>query len=91
MDVCCRSGWVSIISPLTSKLIDAASSAPNLATTVNIAGFQLANAVGAWIGSMSLSLGLGLGVLPLLGAVLALAAAALLWVANTFTSNYETK
>lgn len=81
----------SIISPLTSKLIDAASSAPNLATTVNIAGFQLANAVGAWIGSMSLSLGLGLGVLPLLGAVLALAAAALLWVANTFTSNYETK
>lgn len=81
----------SIISPLTSKLIDAASSAPNLATTVNIAGFQLANAVGAWIGSMSLSLGHGLGVLPLLGAVLALAAAALLWVANTFTSNYETK
>lgn len=81
----------SIISPLTSKLIDAASSAPNLATTVNIAGFQLANAVGAWIGSMSLSLGLGLGVLPLLGAVLALAAAVLLWVANTFTSNYETK
>lgn len=81
----------SIISPLTSKLIDAASSAPNLATTVNIAGFQLANAVGAWIGSMSLSRGLGLGVLPLLGAVLALAAAALLWVANTFTSNYETK
>ena len=72
----------SIIPPLTSKLISAASNAPNLATTVNIAGFQLANAAGAWIGSTALSLGLGIGVLPVIGAVLAVAAAALLWIAN---------
>lgn len=72
----------SIIPPLTSKLIGAASNAPNLATTVNIAGFQLANAAGAWIGSTALSLGFGIGVLPVIGAVLALAAAALLWITN---------
>lgn len=72
----------SIIPPLTSKLIGAASNAPNLATTVNIAGFQLANAAGAWIGSTALSFGFGIGVLPAIGAVLALAAAALLWITN---------
>ena len=49
---------------------------------MNIAGFQLANAAGAWIGSTALSLGLGIGVLPVIGAVLAVAAAALLWIAN---------
>lgn len=73
----------SIIPPLTSKLIGAASSAPNLATTVNIAGFQLANAAGAWMGSSALSWGLGLGALPLMGSVLALAAAFLLWITDT--------
>ena len=72
----------SIIPPLTSKLIGAASNAPNLATTVNIAGFQLANAAGAWIGSTALSMRLGVGSLPLLGAALALAAACLLWLTN---------
>lgn len=72
----------SIIPPLTSKLIGAASNAPNLAATVNIAGFQLANAAGAWIGFSALSFGFGIGVLPAIGAVLALAAAALLWITN---------
>lgn len=72
----------SIIPPLTSKLIGAASNAPNLATTVNIAGFQLANAAGAWIGSTTLSFGFEIGVLPAIGAVLALAATALLWITN---------
>lgn len=76
----------SIISPLTSKLIGAASNAPNLATTVNIAGFQLANAVGAWIGSTALSMGRGLDTLPLLGALLVLMATCLLWATNTLPS-----
>lgn len=72
----------SIIPPLTSKLIGAASNAPNLAITVNIAGFQLANAAGAWIGSITLSLGSGVSLLPIVGAVLAFAATVLLWASN---------
>ena len=74
----------SIIPPLASKLIGAASSAPNLATTVNIAGFQLANAAGAWLGSVALSLGFGLGILPLFGAFLACAAICLLWITHLY-------
>ncbi|MEV6769299.1 MFS transporter [Nocardia sp. NPDC051030] len=70
----------SIIPPLASKLITAASEAPHLAATVNIAGFQLANAAGAWIGSATLSLGGSLSVLPVVGAVLGLAAVGLLAV-----------
>ncbi len=77
----------SIIPPLTSKLISAASSAPHLAATVNIAGFQLANAAGAWIGSTALSLGIGIGSLPAIGAVLAFAAAVLLWITNLVGSS----
>ncbi len=78
----------SIIPPLASKLIGAASNAPNLATTVNIAGFQLANAAGAWIGSTALSYGFGIGALPAIGAVLALAAAALLWITNRASTSH---
>lgn len=77
----------SIIPPLASKLIGSASNAPHLATTVNIAGFQLANAAGAWIGSAALSLGMGLGALPLIGSVLALTATLLLWVTNSYSKS----
>ncbi|MFC2686519.1 MAG: MFS transporter [Arachnia propionica] len=80
----------SIIPPLTSKLIGAASNAPNLATTVNIAGFQLANAAGAWIGSTTLSMRLGVGSLPLIGAALALVAVCLLWLTNVIAFRGQT-
>ncbi|WP_067853148.1 MFS transporter [Nocardia shimofusensis] len=72
----------SIIPPLASKLIGAAAEAPHLAATVNIAGFQLANAAGAWIGSVTLGAGGGLGVLPLVGTALAAAAVLLLALAR---------
>lgn len=72
----------SIIPPLASKLIGAASEAPHLAATVNIAGFQLANAAGAWIGSIALSGGSSVSVLPAIGAVLAVGAVVLLFVSR---------
>ena len=76
----------SIIPPLASKLVGAASDAPQLAATVNIAGFQLANAAGAWIGSVALSSGTAVGVLPAIGAVLATAAVFLLFVSRRSAS-----
>nr|WP_296775514.1 hypothetical protein [Rhodococcus sp. (in: high G+C Gram-positive bacteria)] len=72
----------SIIPPLASKLIGAASEAPHLAATVNIAGFQLANAAGAWIGSIALSGGSSVAVLPAIGAVLAVGAVLLLFLST---------
>lgn len=69
----------SIIPPLASKIIGAASEAPNLAATVNIAGFQLANAAGAWAGSIVLGQGGSLGTLPLVGAILGMGAIGLLF------------
>ncbi|APA99979.1 putative MFS-type transporter YbcL [Nocardia seriolae] len=70
----------SIIPPLASKLIGAASEAPHLAATVNIAGFQLANAAGAWIGSATLAAGASVSVLPYAGALLGVIGLALLAV-----------
>ncbi len=70
----------SIIPPLASKLIGAAAEAPHLAATVNIAGFQLANAAGAWIGSVALGAGYGFATLPVVGAALAVGAVLLLLV-----------
>ncbi|WP_028477045.1 MFS transporter [Nocardia sp. CNY236] len=75
----------SIIPPLASKLISAASEAPHLAATVNIAGFQLANAVGAWIGSEMLSRGASVSVLPFAGAALGAVGVALLAVSTQST------
>ena len=69
----------AIIPPLASKIIGAANEAPNLAATVNIAGFQLANAAGAWIGSLVLGQGGPLATLPLVGAVLGAGALVLLF------------
>ncbi|MDJ0363192.1 MFS transporter [Rhodococcus sp. H29-C3] len=72
----------SIIPPLASKLIGAAHEAPHLAATVNIAGFQLANAAGAWIGSIALSRGGNVSLLPAIGAILAAGAVLLLFLSR---------
>lgn len=72
----------AIIPPLASKIIGAASEAPNLAATVNIAGFQLANAAGAWIGSIVLGQGGDLATLPLVGAALGVGAFLLLFATS---------
>ncbi|WP_202594237.1 MFS transporter [Frateuria defendens] len=57
-------------------VLDQASEAPNLASTLNQGAFNLGNATGAWLGGLVIGNGLPLTDLPLLGAgvsVLALA------------------
>jgi DHA1 family inner membrane transport protein len=63
---------------LQSRVLGEASDAPALASTLNIAAFNLGNAGAAWLGAEALRAGLGLARLPLLSAGLALAALALL-------------
>lgn len=63
---------------LQSRVLGEAKDAPALASTLNIAAFNLGNAGAAWLGVQALQAGLGLRWLPLLSAGLALAALALL-------------
>jgi DHA1 family inner membrane transport protein len=64
----------ALVAPLQIRVVDKASDAPNLASTLNQGAFNLGNATGAWIGGAALSLGLGYAELPWLGASLALGA-----------------
>lgn len=63
---------------LQSRVLDEASDAPTLASTLNIAAFNLGNAGAAWLGAEGLARGLSLAQLPLVSAGLAIAAAVLL-------------
>ncbi|EGF32988.1 Putative sugar transport protein [Oxalobacteraceae bacterium IMCC9480] len=63
--------------------------APNLASTLNIAAFNVGNAVGAWVGGVVIAEGLGLPAVPLAAAVLALAALLLTLIANHLNQSPE--
>lgn len=56
--------------------------APNLASTFNIAAFNLGNALGAWTGGLVISGGYGLQTVPIAAAALALATLLLMLAAN---------
>ncbi|RYX99177.1 MAG: MFS transporter, partial [Bradyrhizobiaceae bacterium] len=62
----------ALVSPLQIWVVDAATDAPNLASTLNQGAFNLGNATGAWIGGAALNLGVHYQQLPLLAAVVAL-------------------
>jgi DHA1 family inner membrane transport protein len=55
-------------APLQSRVVDQASDAPNLASTLNQGAFNLGNATGASLGGMLLTAGFGYRTLPLASA-----------------------
>jgi DHA1 family inner membrane transport protein len=59
---------------LQLKVVDAAQHAPNLASTINQGAFNLGNATGAWLGGFAILRGVGYGELPIVGALVAVAA-----------------
>jgi DHA1 family inner membrane transport protein len=63
---------------LQSRVLDEAADAPALGSTLNIAAFNLGNAVAAWIGAQALDAGMPLSGLPLVSAGLTAAALVLL-------------
>ena len=71
----------ALISPLQTRVVNEASHAPNLASTLNQGAFNLGNAVGASIGGAGLTLGLAYSGLPWIGALLAALALLLATVA----------
>jgi DHA1 family inner membrane transport protein len=52
------------VAPLQLWILRRAAGAPGLASSVNIGAFNLANALGAWLGSRVISAGIGLAALP---------------------------
>ena len=59
---------------LQTRVVDKASEAPNLASTLNIGAFNLGNAGGAFLGGLVLDRGFALPAVPVAGAVVALVA-----------------
>ena len=67
----------AIVPPLQMLVVDRASHAPNLASTLNQGAFNLGNAGGAWLGGVAISAGAPLTSLPWLGLAMAVASFAL--------------
>jgi MFS transporter, DHA1 family, inner membrane transport protein len=57
-----------LVSPLQMRVVNEASGAPNLASTLNQGAFNLGNAAGAFAGELALTDGVSYGNLPWIGA-----------------------
>lgn len=64
------------VPPLQMRVVEKASAAPNLASTLNIGAFNIGNAGAAWLGGLVIAHGGGLGALPWAAAAVAIAALA---------------
>jgi DHA1 family inner membrane transport protein len=61
----------ALVSPLQMQVMNEASGAPNLASTLNQGAFNLGNAAGAFAGELALTDGVSYGHIPWIGAGLA--------------------
>jgi MFS transporter, DHA1 family, inner membrane transport protein len=64
----------AIVPPLQMLIVNRASEAPNLASTLNQGAFNLGNAGGAWLGGVAISAGAPLTALPWVGLAMVVAA-----------------
>ncbi|WEY39151.1 MFS transporter [Paraburkholderia sp. SUR17] len=69
------------VPPLQMRVVEKASAAPNLASTLNIGAFNVGNAGGAWLGGLAISHGLGYDALPWVAATVSVAALFVTWIA----------
>jgi DHA1 family inner membrane transport protein len=67
----------AIVPPVQMRVMQAASEAPGLASSLNVGAFNLGNALGAAVGGGVISLGLGYAAVPVAGGLLAAAGLAL--------------
>ncbi|NIY74887.1 MFS transporter [Thalassospira sp. HF15] len=64
----------ALVSPLQMRVVNEASDAPNLASTLNQGAFNLGNAAGAWFGGIAITQGVSYQHIPWLGAAIAVVA-----------------
>jgi DHA1 family inner membrane transport protein len=62
------------VPPLQMRVVEKASHAPHLASTLNIGAFNVGNALGAWLGGLALTHGAGLDALPWVAVAVTIAA-----------------
>lgn len=70
----------AIVPPVQIRVMQAASDAPGLASSINIGAFNLGNAIGAALGGAVISAGLGYAAVPVAGAIMAAAGLGLVWL-----------
>lgn len=73
---------VALAAPLQIRLMDIAHEAPSLAAASNHAAFNLANALGPWLGGMAITAGLGWTSTGYIGAATALAGLGIFLIAR---------
>ncbi|WMJ67879.1 MFS transporter [Stenotrophomonas sp. 24(2023)] len=73
----------AIVPPLQMRVMEAASEAPGLASSINVGAFNLGNALGAALGGAVLSSGLGYAAIPVAGGVLAAGGLLLAWLGRS--------
>ncbi|KAF1013931.1 MAG: Inner membrane transport protein YdhP [Stenotrophomonas maltophilia] len=72
----------AIVPPLQIRVMEAASEAPGLASSINVGAFNLGNALGAALGGGVLSVGLGYAAIPVAGGLLAAGGLLLAWLGS---------
>ena len=70
----------AIVPPVQMRVMQAASQAPGLASSINIGAFNLGNAIGAALGGAVIGAGLGYAAVPVVGGLTAAAGLALVWL-----------
>lgn len=70
----------AIVPPVQMRVMQAASEAPGLASSINVGAFNLGNALGAAIGAGVISLGLGYGAVSIAGGLLAAAGLGMVFI-----------
>jgi DHA1 family inner membrane transport protein len=67
----------AIVPPMQTRVMQAATEAPGLASSINAGAFNLGNALGAVLGGAVISHGLGYATVPIAGSLMAVASLAL--------------
>lgn len=79
----------AIVPPVQMRVMEAASEAPGLASSINVGAFNLGNALGAAVGGGVISLDLGYAMVPITGGVLAALGLMLAWLGSSRQARHE--
>lgn len=79
----------ALVPPLQIRVMQVASEAPGLASSINVGAFNLGNAVGAALGGAAISSGLGYAAIPVAGGLLAASGLLLAWLGRPRTAVAE--
>lgn len=74
----------ALVPPVQMRVMQAASEAPGLASSINVGAFNLGNALGAALGGGVIGLGFGYQAVPIAGGLLAAAGLGLVFLSRSF-------